>query len=126
MHHVLNVNLRIPKYSFMRLINLDVATPVIRSIDDAAAPVEPVGSVTAIGGFSLSVLLIARPRSALGPQWRRQRAWYFFCRPVYLHRRAPSVWDQQMNTPVCIYNDVRAPAIFLFNKLSPGKARQVY
>ncbi len=60
---------------------------------------------------------------ALGPQWAAEGV-FMLC-PVYLHRRAPSVWGCWANTSKRIYNDVRARPRYLFNKLSTRKARRL-
>ncbi len=70
----------------MRLINLmyDLVTCLTTT---PLRLLSLLGSVIAIGGFSLSVLLIVL-RLALGPQWAAEGVFMLFCRPVYLHRRA--------------------------------------
>lgn len=73
------------KYSFMRLINLMYDTVTCLTTTPLRL-LSLLGSVIAIGGFSLSVLLIVL-RGA-GTAVGGGRRIYALCRPIYLHRRA--------------------------------------
>lgn len=111
------------KYSFMRLINLMYDTVTCLTTTPLRL-LSLLGSVIAIGGFSLSVLLIVL-RTALGPQWAAEGVFMLFA-VLFTFIGAQFIGMGLLGEYIGrIYNDVRARPAILFNKLSTRKARRL-
>ncbi len=92
--------------------------------DDAAAPVESAGSVIAIGGFSLSVLLIVL-RPALGPQWAAEGVFMLFA-VLFTFIGAQFIGMGLLGEYIGrIYNDVRARPRYFVQQVIYRKARRL-
>ncbi|ENI9948644.1 undecaprenyl-phosphate 4-deoxy-4-formamido-L-arabinose transferase, partial [Salmonella enterica] len=106
------------KYSFMRLINLmyDLVTCLTTT---PLRLLSLLGSVIAIGGFSLSVLLIVL-RLALGPQWAAEGVFMLFA-VLFTFIGAQFIGMGLLGEYIGrIYNDVRArPRYFVQQVIYP-------
>ena len=110
------------KYSFMRLINLmyDLVTCLTTT---PLRMLSLLGSIIAIGGFSIAVLLVIL-RLTFGPQWAAEGVFMLFA-VLFTLALSLSAWDYSVNisagsTPM----SAPAPAI-LFSKLSVHPARKM-
>lgn len=111
------------KYSFMRLINLmyDLVTCLTTT---PLRMLSLLGSIIAIGGFSIAVLLVIL-RLTFGPQWAQKASLCYLPCCLLLLALSLSAWDYSVNisagsTPM----SAPAPAI-LFSKLSVHPARKM-
>lgn len=111
------------KYSFMRLINLmyDLVTCLTTT---PLRMLSLLGSIIAIGGFSIAVLLVIL-RLTFGPQWAAKASLCYLPCCLLLLALSLSAWDCSVNisagsTPM----SAPAPAI-LFSKLSVHPARKM-
>lgn len=111
------------KYSFMRLINLMYDTVTCLTTTPLRM-LSLLGSIIAIGGFSIAVLLVIL-RLTFGPQWAAEGVFMLFA-VLFTFIGAQFIGMGLLGEYIGrIYTDVRARPAILFSKLSVHPARKM-